>query len=98
MAPSWPSRCRLPPDAALSLAARQPIAELDALAALLAPVRPCSKAAGVAAAPERWPESRRIAVADAGVHRACALGEMQRPPLTWRQGGRPRVGDWLEGA
>ena len=29
-----------------------------------------------------------------GVHRVCRLGEMQRPPLDWRQGGRPRLADW----
>jgi len=33
-----------------------------------------------------------------GVHHICALGTMQRPPLTWRQSGRPRIGDWVEGA
>ena len=71
----------------------QPIANIDALAGLLAPVRSWLEGAGLAAAPERWAElSDRLA--DAGVHRVCALGEMQRPPLTWRQSGRPRVGDW----
>jgi len=71
----------------------QPIANLGALAALLTPVRSWLEGAGVAAAPARWREFS-VRLEDAGVHRVCALGEMQRPPLTWRQGGRPRVGDW----
>jgi hypothetical protein len=71
----------------------QPIANVDALAALLPAVRSWLEGAGLAAAPERWAEfSDRLE--KAGVHRVCALGEMQRPPLSWRQGGRPRVGDW----
>lgn len=28
-----------------------------------------------------------------GVTRICALGQMQKPPLTWRQDGRPALGD-----
>jgi hypothetical protein len=37
-------------------------------------------------------------LAGCGVHRICPIGEMQRPPLSWRQSGRPRIGDWVEWA
>ena len=33
----------------------------------------------------------------AGVAQVSNLGEMQRPPLSWRQSGRPRVADWIAG-
>jgi hypothetical protein len=70
------------------------IADLGALGELLAPVRAWLECAGLAAPPERWPLlARRLE--ESGVHRVCEVGEMQRPPLTWRQGGRPRVADWL---
>jgi hypothetical protein len=35
-------------------------------------------------------------LAGCGVHRLCPIGAMQRPPLSWRQSGRPRVADWVE--
>jgi len=35
-------------------------------------------------------------LAHSGVHRVCPIGAMQRPPLCWRQSGRPRVADWVE--
>jgi hypothetical protein len=73
-----------------------PIADLAALGALLAPVRAWLECAGLAAPPQRWPVlARRLG--ESGVHRVCEVGEMQRPPLTWRQGGRPRLADWLVG-
>jgi hypothetical protein len=61
---------------------------------LLEPARPALEAAGLAALPEReraWTQALR----ECGVHRVCPLGEMQRPALDWRQGGRPRVADWV---
>jgi hypothetical protein len=71
----------------------QPVADIDALSALLVAVRSVLEGAGVSAAPERQPLiAARLAAC--GVHRVCALGAMQRPPLDWRQGGRPRVGEW----
>jgi hypothetical protein len=73
-----------------------PLADLAELGALLAPVRAWLEGAGLAAPPARRPAlARRLE--DCGVHRVCELGEMQRPPLTWRQGGRPRLADWLDG-
>jgi hypothetical protein len=60
----------------------------------LHPSRRFLEAAGVAAPPGR---ARTLGdlLARAGVQRVCPLGAMQRPPLAWRQGGRPRVGDWV---
>jgi hypothetical protein len=71
-----------------------PIATCAELAPLLAPVRGVLEAAGVAAVPER---DRALCeqLRAWGVHRVCPLGEMQRPPLDWHQGGRPRLADWL---
>jgi hypothetical protein len=73
-----------------------PIASCDALDGLLAPLRGVLEGAGLAAEPERWsPLAARLQAA--GVHLVSRLGAMQRPPLGWRQGGRARLGDWLDG-
>ena len=71
----------------------QPVADVDALASVLAPARTALEGAGIAAAPARWTGLAERMTAS-GVHRISALGEMQRPPLDWRQGGRPRLYDW----
>ena len=71
-----------------------PVADLADLGAVLAPVRAALEGAGLAASPRRWPQVAQFLAAQ-GVHRICPLGEMQRPPLDWRQGGRPRVGEWV---
>jgi len=71
-----------------------PLADLHRLPAVLAPARALLEGAGLAAPPERWP-GLAAALAASGVHRVSPLGAMQRPPLDWRQGGRPRVGDWV---
>lgn len=64
------------------------------LAELLTDWRPYLEAVGVAADPE---ETARLGefLAGLGVSRVCPLGEMQRPPLSWRRGGRPRIGDFV---
>jgi hypothetical protein len=64
------------------------------LAGALAPSRRFLEAAGIAAPADRAGELSAI-LSRAGVSRVCPLGLMQRPPLAWRQGGRPRVGDWV---
>ena len=64
------------------------------LAAALAPSRRFLEAAGIAAPADRAAELSAI-LSRAGVSHVCPLGLMQRPPLSWRQGGRPRVGDWV---
>jgi hypothetical protein len=53
------------------------------------------EAAGVAVAPERVDAMIEMLGA-CGVHRVCPVGAMQQPPLSWPQGGRPRIGDWVE--
>jgi len=71
------------------------VPRLEDVADSLAPHRPHLEAAGVAAGPERC-ASLAGRLAAVGVHRICPIGEMQVPPLTWQQGGRPRVGDWVD--
>lgn len=71
-----------------------PLTDLTDVGALLRPVRAVLEGAGLAASPQRWPDLAQVLTAH-GVHRVCGLGEMQRPPLDWRQGGRPRVGEWI---
>jgi hypothetical protein len=48
------------------------------------------------AAPPGKAESLTLALARWGVPRICPLGQMQRPPLTWRHDGRPTLGDLIE--
>jgi hypothetical protein len=71
-----------------------PVADMVELASVLAPVRALLEGAGLAAPPERWTDLA-ARLAELGVHRVGKIGAMQRPPLDWRQGGRPRVGDWV---
>jgi hypothetical protein len=73
-----------------------PVAGMERLAALLAPVRSLLEGAGLCAPPERG-AAIAARLAELGVHRVGRLGAMQQPPLDWRQGGRPRVGDWVCG-
>jgi hypothetical protein len=72
----------------------KPLAGLDALPGLLAPVRAYLQTAGVAG-----DAAARAAVAaivgPLGVVRVCALGRMQHPPADWRHDGRPRLLDLL---
>ena len=65
------------------------------LADVLPPHRAHLEAAGVATGNARAAALGELLGA-AGVHRLCPIGRMQVPPLTWRQGGRPRVGEWVE--
>lgn len=71
-----------------------PLSHVDRLPEIVAPARGKLEAAGVAA-----PADRRPAIDDvlrrAGVHWITNVGEMQKPPLAWTQGGRPRVADWI---
>ena len=45
------------------------------------------------AAPEERAENLAMALARWGATRICPLGEMQKPPLAWRQDGRPSLGE-----
>lgn len=72
-----------------------PLRDTKEMSQLLEPARGVLEGAGLAVSAER----RRAAtdlLLQAGVHRVSPLGQMQRPPLAWRQGGRPRVADWLD--
>jgi hypothetical protein len=68
---------------------------LSELPAALAPHRRHLEAAGIAVGPQRELELAEMLGA-CGVHRICPLGRMQTPRLSWRQGGRPRVAEWVE--
>ena len=70
------------------------IADLAVIPAALDAHRKHLEAAGVAAIAGRLP-GLSAALSAAGVHRVCALGTMQTPGLDWRQGGRPRVAEWI---
>lgn len=56
--------------------------------------RPFLQAAGLACPNARREEIWSI-LREAGVPHLATLGEMQRPPLSWRQDGRPRIADWV---
>lgn len=71
-----------------------PIGALADLPAVLEPARRVLEAAGLALAPERSPAVAE-ALLRAGAHRVCPLGRMQQPSLSWRQGGRPAVAEWV---
>lgn len=71
-----------------------PVASLEELPTILAPVAHVLAAAGIAVDGERMPRLQRI-LAGARVPWTPALGRMQRPPLEWPQGGRPRVAEWI---
>lgn len=70
----------------------KPLRNITQLGGILDAWRPYLEAVGVAA------DSERLAtLADTlgalGVSRVCPIGTMQLPPLSWRHGGRPRIGD-----
>jgi hypothetical protein len=72
----------------------KPVHALDELPALLSPVGRYLEAAGLAAGAQRRSALSRM-LSSCGLHRICDVGEMQRPDLTWRPGGRPRVAEWI---
>jgi hypothetical protein len=62
---------------------------------LLHPLRALLEGAGIAAPAERR-ESIRQALAAESIPYVATLGEMQYPPLNWRQGGISRLAPWTE--
>jgi len=70
------------------------IDDLAVLPSVLTPHRRHLEAAGIATGSHRTAAVTDM-LAAAGVHRICEVGMMQRPSLSWRQGGRPRVADWV---
>ncbi len=73
----------------------QVVNDLSELPPVLRPHRRHLEAAGLAVGASRAREVSAM-LADCGVHRICPIGTMQLPPLSWQQGGRPRVADWVE--
>jgi hypothetical protein len=71
------------------------VERLVALPPALSAHRRHLEAAAVAVGPARARELAEM-LAACGVHRICPIGTMQAPPLAWRQGGRPRVAEWVE--
>jgi hypothetical protein len=73
----------------------QVVSRLEDIAPMVAERRGILEAVGLAVGDSRRQALARL-LGEAGVHRVCPIGKMQEPPLTWCQGGRPRVGDWVE--
>jgi hypothetical protein len=70
------------------------VAELETIGSMLgsSPIRVESVGLAVDAARS---SAVRAALIEAGVPRPCALGEMQRPDLSWKPGGVARVKEWM---
>jgi hypothetical protein len=71
------------------------VSDLSELHIALTSHRRHLEAAGIVVAAERVAGFTAMLSAS-GVHRVCPIGTMQQPSLLWRQGGRPRVADWVE--
>lgn len=73
----------------------KPVANVEEALRAADAVRGQVSTVGVAAGP--GPTATLAAtLARWGVTRVCPLGRMQRPPLTWRQDGRPTLGDLIQ--
>ena len=70
----------------------KPLRDIRRLGAVLDAWQPYLEAVGVAAGLERM-ATLADTLGALGVSRVCPIGTMQHPPLSWRHGGRPRVGD-----
>ena len=75
----------------------QVVESIAVLADVLRPQRTQLEAAGLACAADRFASFAEMLITS-GVRRICHIGTMQQPPLSWRQGGRPRVAEWVEWA
>lgn len=71
-----------------------PLERVETVRDIVAPARGMLEATGIAAPSNRRTEVSAV-LKDAGVHWITDVGQMQRPPLAWTQGGRPRVADWV---
>jgi hypothetical protein len=72
----------------------KPVADLSEIAGYLESIRPYLQAVGIAIPQERQAEVI-LSLARMGVNRICAIGKMQKPPLTWHHDGRFRLLDLL---
>ena len=70
----------------------KPLRNIPQLGEILDAWQPYLEAVGVAAGPERL-ATLTDTLGALGVSRVCPIGTMQLPPLSWRHGGRPRIGD-----
>ena len=70
----------------------KPLRGVAQLGRILDTWRPYLEAVGVAAGPERL-ATLAGTLGALGVSRVCPIGTMQLPSLSWRHGGRPRIGD-----
>lgn len=70
------------------------VSGIDQVVSHIEPHRHRLEACGIADAATHT-DDIAVALERAGVHRVCPLGEMQRPGLDWRQGGRSIVLDLL---
>ncbi len=70
----------------------KPLRNVGQLSEILDSWRTYLEAVGVAASPARLATIAETLGA-LGVSRVCPIGTMQLPPLSWRHGGRPRIGD-----
>ncbi len=72
-----------------------PISDCSELPAIVSGHRDRLEAAGIAVRGTRRAEISEM-LSECGVHHVVPLGEMQHPDLAWRQGGRPRIAEWLD--
>lgn len=72
----------------------KPVGDLSEIAGPLEAIRPSLQAVGIAISQERQTEVV-ASLARMGVNRICAIGKMQKPPLTWHHDGRFRLLDLL---
>jgi hypothetical protein len=70
----------------------KPAADLSEVLRRAEAVRGKTSTVGLAASGDRAQELA-MQLARWGIPRICRLGEMQKPPLTWRHDGRPALGD-----
>lgn len=67
---------------------------LEQVAPLVAPARRWLQSAGLAVAPDQWPELA-LALGQAGVTRVCAIGAMTAPEAGWHHDGGHSLRDFL---
>ncbi len=72
----------------------KPVEHIEEALHVLEPVRESVSTIGLAASETRMRELA-LPLAQWGMPRICALGQMQRPPLSWHHDGRPPLGELI---
>ncbi len=72
----------------------KPVEHIEEALHVLEPIRESVSTIGLAASEARMRELA-LPLAQWGIPRICALGQMQRPPLNWRHDGRPPLGELI---